>query len=92
MPKKPSLQVEPVKKTKAKRAPSAYNKYVKEHMNDPSIAKLGSAPMRMSKIGEMWRNKDKETSKSDVKTKYEPLKTNVRSKKMKKISSLPDLE
>jgi hypothetical protein len=56
-----SVGIEPIKK--AKRAPSAYNKFVKEHMNDPSIAKLGSAPMRMSKIGEMWRARDKISSK-----------------------------
>lgn len=57
------------KPTKAKRAPSAYNLFVKEHMS-----KLVDVPAkeRMGKLGEMWKaEKEKATKKATKKTKKE---------------------
>ena len=63
----PHVEIE--KPTKAKRTPSAYNLFVKEHMS-----KLVDVPAkeRMGKLGEMWKaEKEKATKKKEKKTKKE---------------------
>ena len=55
------------KPVKAKRNPSQYNLFVKQHMG-----KLVDVPAkeRMAKLGEMWRaEKEKATKKAEKKTK-----------------------
>jgi len=49
-----SDSVEVVKKPKVKRAPSAYNLFVREKMQDPQVKSL-EPKKRMEKIGQMWK-------------------------------------
>ena len=63
----PNVPIE--KPVKAKRTPSAYNLFVKQHMG-----KLVDVPAkeRMGKLGEMWKaEKEKATKKATKKTKKE---------------------
>jgi len=46
--------VEVVKKPKVKRAPSAYNLFVKDKMQDPAVKALPPKE-RMGAIGQMWK-------------------------------------